>query len=111
FPRLSPKKSWEGFLGGLTVSAILAIVISTIFKSSLSFNGQFPLSIFSSILLAFLFTTFGFIGDIAESSFKRACKLSDSGSVLPGLGGAMDVLDSLIPAAPIFYAFLLLATA
>jgi phosphatidate cytidylyltransferase len=66
--------------------------------------------IISAIALAAVFTTVGFIGDIAESSFKRAGKLDDSGNILPGLGGAMDVLDSLIPVAPIFYAYLVLCS-
>ncbi len=110
FPKISPKKSWEGFVGGLITSAIVAIVMVFFFKDQMLFNGTQVLGYFSAILLATLFTTLGFIGDIAESSFKRASKLDDSGNILPGLGGAMDVLDSLIPVAPLFYAYILLAS-
>ncbi len=111
FPKLSPKKSWEGFFGGMIVSSIVAVLIAIFFGKELTFYGQKVITIPSAIVLAVIFTTFGFIGDIAESSFKRAGKLDDSGSILPGLGGAMDVLDSLIPNAPMFYAYLILATA
>ncbi len=108
FPKLSPKKSWEGFFGGMTVSAIVAVVVIMFFGDKMLFNGQQAIGFTAAIVLAVIFTTLGFIGDIAESSFKRAGKLDDSGTILPGLGGAMDVLDSLIPVAPIFYAYLVL---
>lgn len=108
FPRLSPKKSWEGFFGGMAVSALVAVILVATFGDKMLFNGKEAIGLVSAILLAVVFTTLGFIGDIAESSFKRAGKLDDSGTILPGLGGAMDVLDSLIPVAPVFYAYLVL---
>ena len=108
FPKISPKKSWEGFVGGLVTSSIVAVLMVFFFQSKMVFISNPSIGYLSAIILAFLFTTLGFIGDIAESSFKRASKLSDSGSILPGLGGAMDVLDSLIPVAPLFYAYLVL---
>lgn len=107
-PRLSPKKSWEGFFGGMAVSALIAVIVVGSFKSKMLFGGVEALGLVSAIVLAVIFTTLGFIGDIAESAFKRAGELDDSGTILPGLGGAMDVLDSLIPVAPIFYAYLVL---
>lgn len=105
FPKLSPKKSWEGFFGGMTTSAIVAVLLVFFIDGRVNQIGYL-----SAIILAAIFTTVGFIGDIAESSFKRAGKLDDSGNILPGLGGAMDVLDSLIPVAPIFYAYLVLSS-
>ena len=105
FPKLSPKKSWEGFFGGMATSAVVAVLLVLFLGNDLK-----AVRIISAIALAAVFTTVGFIGDIAESSFKRAGKLDDSGNILPGLGGAMDVLDSLIPVAPIFYAYLVLCS-
>ncbi len=110
FPKLSPKKSWEGFFGGMTTSAIVAVLLVIFFGDKMLYNGNQAVGIVSAVILAAIFTTVGFIGDIAESSFKRAGKLDDSGNILPGLGGAMDVLDSLIPVAPIFYAYLVLCS-
>lgn len=88
-PSISPKKSWEGTLGGLAFSIIISIII----WGFLGFSGNifiFPL------LFGFLFFWGGFAGDLAESCIKRACGVKDSGNIIPGMGGVLDILDSLM---------------
>ena len=94
-PRVSPKKSWEGLFGGIA-SSIIASVLFCIFAASLKLT--FPVA----ILLGFLAATLGLVGDLCESLLKRAASTKDSG-VIPGLGGALDVVDSLLPMGIIIY--------
>ena len=96
-PKISPGKSWEGLVGGIVVSCIGAVVASYSF---------FPeLSIVPAISLAVVFTVVGFFGDIAESAIKRGAGAKDAASILPGHGGFLDRLDSLLFTAPILYFF------
>ena len=92
---VSPKKSWEGLFGGIA-SSIIASVLFCIFATSLKLT--FPVA----ILLGFLAATLGLVGDLCESLLKRAASAKDSG-VIPGLGGALDVVDSLLPMGIIIY--------
>ena len=94
-PSISPKKSWEGTLGGL----VFSIMISMIVWKWLDFAGSmFVLP----IIFGFLFFWGGFAGDLAESCIKRVCGVKDSGSIIPGMGGVLDILDSLIINALVF---------
>jgi phosphatidate cytidylyltransferase len=102
-PKISPKKSWEGTIGGLCFSIVAAFVFIKIYPNILV-NG-FNLYFFSLISGALLFIG-GFIGDLTESSLKRGTNVKDSGKIIPGMGGALDVIDSLLLNAPIFYIFL-----
>jgi phosphatidate cytidylyltransferase len=90
-PTVSPGKTWEGLLGGVIVSALVAIVGSRWF--------QVPLAAFLPLCLA----TVGFsvVGDLTESLLKRFAGMKDSGSIFPGHGGVMDRIDSLTGAAPV----------
>jgi len=97
FPSVSPKKTIEGFLGGFIFALIAAYL--------LSLSGNELTSIQWLILAAVLVIT-GTIGDLVESKFKRLAGVKDSGAILPGHGGLLDRLDSLIFAAP--FAFLTL---
>jgi len=97
FERISPKKSWEGFIGGTISSIGIAYVIS-IFITDLSFIHWAVLSVLISI--------FGTYGDLVESSFKRNIDEKDSGSILPGHGGILDRFDAVFFTLPLFYLYL-----
>lgn len=97
FEKISPKKTVEGFLGGLFFSCIASYVIA-IFTESLNFTYWLILSIIISV--------FGTLGDLIESKFKRQANVKDSGIIMPGHGGLLDRLDSIIFAAPFIYLFL-----
>jgi len=95
-PRISPKKSVEGAIGGLIFS-ILGALASRAFLN-------FPYShlIFTGILLGIL----GQLGDLSESLMKRDCQVKDSGSFAPGIGGVLDLIDSLLFTGPVFYFYM-----
>jgi len=101
FERHSPKKTWEGFIGGILVSAIAAYILS-IYYVELNWK--------SWIFMAVLIGGFGTMGDLVESMFKRSINVKDSGGILPGHGGLLDRFDGLFIAAPIVYAYLYLIT-
>lgn len=97
FPRISPKKTVEGFLGGLFFSGVASYFIAK-FTGTLEFTYWLILSIIVSVL--------GTLGDLIESKFKRQAQVKDSGVIMPGHGGLLDRLDSIIFAAPFIYLFL-----
>ncbi|WP_046758795.1 phosphatidate cytidylyltransferase [Kordia jejudonensis] len=97
FERISPKKTVEGFLGGLLFSCIASYFIAK-FTETLSFS--------SWLILAIIISSIGTIGDLIQSKFKRQANVKDSGSILPGHGGIFDRLDSMIFSAPFIYLFL-----
>ncbi|RKE90919.1 phosphatidate cytidylyltransferase [Ichthyenterobacterium magnum] len=101
FPSVSPKKTVEGFLGGLFFSCLASYFI-THFTGTLDFTNWLILSIIVSV--------FGTLGDLIESKFKRQANVKDSGVIMPGHGGLFDRLDSVIFAAPFIYLFLRLTT-
>ena len=101
-PMISPKKSWEGTIGGL----ILSTLLSVIFWFILIDNDVSAANIITPIIAGALLFIGGFSGDLVESVFKRICKVKDSAKIFPGMGGVFDVVDSLIFNAPIFYFFL-----
>ncbi len=89
FPRISPKKSWEGLAGG----AVMAVVASVIFSRLTDIAG-FSTAVW--IGLAIVIVVFGTIGDLCESIFKRTLGVKDSGTILPGHGGMLDRFDSVL---------------
>ncbi len=97
FPKISPKKTVEGFLGGLFFSCVASYFIAH-YTETLSFTNWLILSIIISV--------FGTLGDLIESKFKRQANVKDSGVIMPGHGGLMDRLDSIIFAAPFIFLFL-----
>jgi phosphatidate cytidylyltransferase len=101
FERHSPKKTWEGFIGGIVISAGIASIISYYFKE---------LPWYQWITVAILISCFGTLGDLIESMFKRSINVKDSGGLLPGHGGLLDRFDGLLLAAPIVYTYLYLIT-
>ncbi|EKB50142.1 phosphatidate cytidylyltransferase [Cecembia lonarensis] len=97
FERVSPKKSWEGFLGGAALAFLVAYFLSKNFNSLPEWKW---LSIATIIIIA------GTYGDLIESLFKRSIEIKDSGRSLPGHGGFMDRFDGLLLSAPFIAAFL-----
>ena len=97
FPSISPKKTVEGFLGGLFFACVSSYFIAK-FTDTLGFTSWLILGIIVSVL--------GTIGDLIESKYKRQAGVKDSGVIMPGHGGLLDRLDSIIFAAPFIYLFL-----
>ena len=100
FPRISPNKTVEGALGSFVFS-VTAAVLS---RSWLPGHPPFPL--IQVALMGAFFGGMGQLGDIYESLIKRDCQVKDSGKILPGMGGVLDVIDSLLFAAPAFYLYM-----
>ena len=94
-PRISPKKTLEGLLGGLVGAIIIA------YSARWTFLPEF--SNLDTLFLAVLLTLIGLWGDLVESAIKRSVGVKDSGGLLPGHGGMLDRLDSLLFTAPAFY--------
>jgi len=94
-PRISPKKTVEGTIGGLVVSFLLAVILSPMLIYHVRL-WQIPVM---GVLLAVL----GQVGDLSESLLKRSCGVKDSSGAIAGLGGMLDILDSLFFTTPIFY--------
>lgn len=99
FERHSPKKSWEGFFGGVLTSLVVAYIVSIYFI-------ELPLWAWAG--MAILISSFGTLGDLVESMLKRSLNAKDSGSLLPGHGGLLDRFDGLLLSAPVVYAYLYL---
>ncbi len=99
-PRISPRKTIEGFVGGVLVSAISAAAAAPMVSR---FHHSAPIGFAVGLLLG----VFGQLGDLAESLIKRDCQIKDSAQLFPGLGGILDVIDSLLFTAPLFYAVLI----
>lgn len=99
FERHSPKKTWEGFFGGMFTSLLVSFIISTFFKE---------ITPFVWAGMSVLVVTFGTLGDLVESMLKRSLNAKDSGNILPGHGGLLDRFDGLLIAAPVVYAYLYL---
>ncbi len=97
FESVSPKKTIEGFLGGVFFTLITAFLVSY-FCDFLSLTNLLVISLIASIL--------GTIGDLVESKFKRQANTKDSGTIMPGHGGILDRLDSLLFVAPFVYLYI-----
>ncbi|MGE8342827.1 Phosphatidate cytidylyltransferase [Flavobacterium sp. ACN2] len=103
FERVSPKKTIEGFLGGVVFAAFAGFLISKLYiQPKPEFSNT---SILIWTIIALIVSIFGTIGDLIESKFKRIAGIKDSGSIMPGHGGILDRLDSVIFVAPIIFLF------
>lgn len=96
-PKISPNKTWEGLIGGIVLSLGLAAISTATFFPELPYKFSLP--------LAFVMVIFGVLGDLAESAIKRSTGTKDAANILPGHGGLLDRLDSLLFNAPILYYF------
>ncbi|RFZ92612.1 phosphatidate cytidylyltransferase [Mucilaginibacter conchicola] len=97
FERHSPKKTWEGFIGGVAIAAGVAYIIS-LYYPELDWKQWVSIAIIIGVI--------GTTGDLIESMFKRSINVKDSGGLLPGHGGVLDRFDGLLFAAPIVYTYL-----
>lgn len=97
-PSISPKKTWEGFAGGVFFTLILGYFIETNYSD---LRGNW-------IVVGFLVSVFAPLGDLVESQLKRNFDVKDSGNIIPGHGGVLDRLDSFIICAPVVYLYFLL---
>ena len=100
-PRISPAKTWEGFGGAIVVSTGASLVFTHFLGDKMP--GMTPLH---AIVLGVVLSSSAVIGDLIESLFKREAGVKDSGSFFPGIGGILDLLDSLLFNAPIMYLYL-----
>ena len=97
FKEISPKKSWEGFIGGVIITMIIAYINSIFFKELRTFDW------FVTALIVVIMGTFG---DLVESLFKRSVGVKDSGTILPGHGGILDRFDSVLLSSPVVFLYL-----
>ncbi len=97
FERISPKKSWEGFFGGLIVSQLAAFFIA-------KYSGTLVFIHWG--VIAAIIAVFGTLGDLVESMIKRSIGIKDSGRLLPGHGGVLDRFDSLVFTIPLIFTYL-----
>jgi len=102
FPNISPKKTWEGILGGVVLGVAVGWGVFHFFGQHLP-----PFSLMLVYGLALLLAIAGVAGDLAESLLKRSVHSKDSGHALPGIGGGLDLIDSLLFTLPLFYFILL----
>jgi len=100
-PSISPNKTVEGLAGGLATAILAAFLAQAWFLPSWTMT--------DCVAVAFLLTAAGLLGDLAESAMKRGAGVKDSGSLIPGHGGMLDRLDSLLFTAPAFYYYVTLA--
>ena len=98
-PRISPRKTIEGLVGAVAFSGVTAMLAAPMLGR--------PLAPALAALLGAFLGACGQLGDLAESLLKRDCQVKDAGALMPGLGGVLDVIDSLLFTAPLFYGILI----
>ena len=96
-PKISPNKTWEGFFGGILLAIGFAALATATFFPELPYHVSIPLAVVMALV--------GVGGDLAESAMKRGAKTKDAASILPGHGGLLDRLDSILINAPIMFYF------
>jgi len=99
-PKVSPNKSIEGTVGAVFMSACMALVFRSFLPTSLN------LPLWQIFFMGAFFGGLGQLGDLSESLIKRDCGVKDSGKFLPGMGGVLDIIDSLLFSAPAFYLYM-----
>jgi phosphatidate cytidylyltransferase len=92
-PRLSPSKTWEGLLGGIASASLIGVALSW----------MTPFTIAQAALVSLLITTMGFFGGLVMSAMKRDRGVKDWGRLIPGHGGVLDRVDSILFAAPVYF--------
>ncbi|WP_267405704.1 MULTISPECIES: phosphatidate cytidylyltransferase [unclassified Chryseobacterium] len=97
-PKISPKKTWEGYIGGVVLTLILSYFIE---KYQQDLRGNW-------MVVGFLVAAFAPLGDLVESQLKRNFAVKDSGNIIPGHGGVLDRLDSFLICAPVVYLYFIL---
>lgn len=94
-PKISPKKTWEGFAGGVVLTLVLGFFVEQYFPE---LRGNW-------MIVGLLVSIFAPLGDLVESQLKRSFAVKDSGNIIPGHGGVLDRLDSFIICAPVVYLY------
>ena len=100
-PRISPGKTWEGFVGALVFSTVASVIFVQFFWPTMA-----GMTWVHAIILGIVLSLGAVVGDLIESLFKREAGMKDSGRFFPGIGGILDLLDSLLFNAPIMYVYL-----
>jgi phosphatidate cytidylyltransferase len=100
-PRISPAKTWEGFAGAIVVSTGASLLFVHFFG-----DHMLGMKTIHAVVLGIILSSTAVIGDLIESLFKREAGVKDSGKLFPGIGGILDLLDSLLFNAPIMYLYL-----
>jgi phosphatidate cytidylyltransferase len=100
FPSISPKKSWEGFVGGVVVALLTGYVLWWV--------NFIPYNLIHVLAASLLIAVFGTFGDLVESMLKRSADVKDSGKIMPGHGGLLDRFDAALLAFPAVFIYLLL---
>lgn len=104
-PRISPGKTWEGIIGGVAFAALAAFGLKALMPDALA-----QISWMAVGPLALALSALAVIGDLAASIIKRSLAVKDSGHVMPGIGGVLDLIDSILFTAPAFYIYLSIIT-
>jgi phosphatidate cytidylyltransferase len=99
-PIISPKKTWEGLVGGIATSMLVSVGIYFALGGDF---GVVRMGLTDALALGFILPSIGCMGDLAESLIKRAAGVKDSSKVIKGLGGMLDMADSVLPAIPLLY--------
>src|SRR5882724_1749357 len=100
-PRISPGKTWEGFVGAIVVSTLASLIFTHLLG-----HKMYGMNWKHAIILGVILSVSAVIGDLIESLFKREAGVKDSGQFFPGIGGILDLLDSLLFNAPLMYMYL-----
>lgn len=95
YPKVSPKKTWEGVVGGITLATVGTLIVRAL--------GLPDLSVVDCLILGPVLCVAGVVGDLSESMLKRAFDVKDSGWILPGHGGLLDRIDSVLFVAPLLF--------
>lgn len=111
FPRISPGKTWEGLAGGFMAGILASLIVFWLWVNPASGQnaaefGRLSITFGHALFLGAFLAAIGVVGDLVESLLKRSAGLKDSGCIFPGMGGILDVLDSLLFAAPALYFYL-----
>lgn len=104
FERISPKKSWEGFFGGLGFN----LIAGWLFAIGGGYFWDVEWNVITWLILATIVTIFSTWGDLVESLIKRSLQIKDSGNIIPGHGGILDRVDSLLLVMPAVFIFLII---
>jgi CDP-diglyceride synthetase len=100
-PRISPGKTWEGFAGAILVSTGASVLFAHFFRDQM-----YGMTTIHAIIIGVILSVSAVVGDLIESLFKREAGVKDSGKLFPGIGGILDLLDSLLFNAPLMYLYL-----
>ena len=105
-PEISPKKTWEGFFGGLVTTVIFSVILGfgyELIDELMTGEKHFTVNISLLVMAAVVSTFLGLMGDLIASLLKRQCGVKDFGEIFPGHGGIMDRFDSVLFVAPFIY--------